>query len=65
MIKVTRLNGNDNWVNPHHIETMRCTPDVTLQMLSGKCYVVRESVQEVIDKIVSYRRSIGCLNDET
>ncbi|UZV89482.1 flagellar FlbD family protein, partial [Treponema pallidum] len=52
-------------VNPHHIETMRCTPDVTLQMLSGKCYVVRESVQEVIDKIVSYRRSIGCLNDET
>ncbi|WGV63998.1 flagellar FlbD family protein, partial [Treponema pallidum] len=48
MIKVTRLNGNENWVNPHHIETMRCTPDVTLQMLSGKCYVVRESVQEVI-----------------
>ena len=46
MIKLTRLNGTQYWINPHQIELIECNPDVTLNMLSGKHYIVKESVEE-------------------
>ena len=41
------------------IESMEANPDLTLTMLSGKKLVVRNSPDEIIEKIVSYRRKIG------
>ena len=64
MIKVTRLNGTEYWVNPHQIELIECKPDVTISMLSGKHYIVRESVEEVLEKIVAYRKRIGVFKNE-
>lgn len=64
MIQVTRLNGKEYWINPHQIETIECNPDVTLQMLSGKHIIVREKPDEVIDRIVAYRRRIGAFKNE-
>ena len=64
MIKVTRLNGEQYWVNPHQIEIIECNPDVTLSMLSGKHYVVKESVEEVLERIVAYRKHIGVFKNE-
>ena len=64
MIKVTRLNGEQYWVNPHQIEIIECNPDVTLGMLSGKHYVVKESVEEVLERIVAYRKHIGVFKNE-
>ncbi len=64
MIQVTRLNGQKYWINPHHIETIECKPDVTLQMLSGKFYVVKEAPEEVLEKIVAYRKKIGIFKNE-
>lgn len=63
MVEVTRLDGKKYWLNPHQIEYMEQTPDLTLTMLSGKKVVVRESPEEVIDRIVAYRRRIG-INQE-
>ncbi|MBQ3798685.1 MAG: flagellar FlbD family protein [Treponema sp.] len=63
MVEVTRLDGKRYWINPHQVEYMEETPDLTLTMLSGKKVVVRESPEEVIDRIVSYRRKIG-INQE-
>ncbi len=63
MVEVTRLDGKKYWVNPHQVEFMEQTPDLTLTMLSGKKVVVKESPDEVIEKIVSYRRKIG-INQE-
>ncbi len=63
MVEVTRLDGKRYWLNPHQIEYMEQTPDLTLTMLSGKKVVVRESPEEVIDRIVAYRRRIG-INQE-
>lgn len=63
MVEVTRLDGKRYWLNPHQIEYMEQTPDLTLTMLSGKKIVVRESPEEVIDRIVAYRRRIG-INQE-
>jgi flagellar protein FlbD len=64
MIAVTQLNGKQYWINPHQIEAIECNPDVTLVMLSGKRVVVREKPDEVIDRIVEYRRRIGAFKNE-
>ena len=44
MIKVTRLNNNEYYINPHQIESIEVHPDTTLLMLSGKYVVVKEKV---------------------
>jgi flagellar protein FlbD len=64
MIKVTRLNGKEYFINPHQIESIEIHPDTTLLMLSGKSVVVLEKVDEVIDRIVEYRRRIGYFKNE-
>lgn len=64
MIQVTRLNGKEYWINPHQIEAIECNPDVTLQMLSGKHIVVREKPDDIIDRIITYRRRIGAFKNE-
>ena len=64
MIKVTRLNGKEYYINPHQIEYIETRPDTTLMMLSDKSVVVKEGVNEVIDRIVEYRRRIGGFKNE-
>jgi len=64
MIEVTRLDGKVYYVNPHQIEYIECNPDTTLVMLSGKRLVVTESYDQVLEKIVAYRRLIGAFKSE-
>ncbi|GAB6393138.1 MAG: flagellar protein FlbD [Treponematales bacterium] len=64
MIKVTRLNGKEYYLNPHQIESIEINPDTTLLMLSGKSVVVLEKADEVINRIVEYRRRIGYFKNE-
>jgi len=64
MIKVTRLNGSEYFINPHQIESIEIHPDTTMLMLSGKYVVVREKVEEVINRIVEYRARIGGFKNE-
>ncbi|MDR0721508.1 MAG: flagellar FlbD family protein [Treponema sp.] len=64
MIKVTRLDGTEYYINPHQIESMELRPDTTILMLSGKYLVVRENAAVVIERIVAYRRQIGAFKNE-
>lgn len=64
MIEVTRLDGTKYWVNPHMIESMESTPDLTFAMLSGKKIVVKDKPSEVIEKIIAYRKQIGINTQE-
>ena len=64
MIDVLRLDGKKYWVNPHMIESMESNPDLTLTMLSGKKIVVKNSPEDVIEKIISYRKKIGINTQE-
>jgi flagellar protein FlbD len=64
MIQVTRLDGKEYYINPHQIESIEVHPDTTLLMLSGKHVVVREKVEDVINRIVEYRRQIGAFKNE-
>ena len=64
MVKVTRLNGKEYYINPHQIESIDVHPDTTLLMLSGKSLVVKDTVEELIQKIVEYRKQIGAFKNE-
>lgn len=64
MVRVTRLDGAEYFVNPHQIEYIEANPDTTLMMLSGKRLVVREDYQTIFDEIVDYRRLIGSFKNE-
>ena len=64
MIVVTRLDGKQYWINPHQIESIELNPDVTLLRLSGKKIVVKDPVEEILNRIVEYRRRIGGFKNE-
>jgi flagellar protein FlbD len=64
MIEVTRLDGRTYYVNPHQIEYIEANPDTTMVMLSGKRLVVREPYEQILERIVSYRRLIGAFKNE-
>jgi flagellar protein FlbD len=59
MIKVTRLDGIEYYVNPHQIESIEINPDTTLVMLSGKHLIVRDGVDDVLANIEAYHRRIS------
>ncbi len=61
MILLTRLNGQVININDDLIEVIETTPDTLLSMATGKKYIVRESVDEVLARIVDFRRR--CFSD--
>ena len=58
MIKLTKLDGTDYYVNPHQIECIEIRPDTVLVMLSGKTHIVRNEVDDVLEKIDVYRKRL-------
>lgn len=61
MIKLKRINGKEFVVNSDLIEFVEETPDTVLSLITGKKIIVSDSIDEVIEKIVEYRRKIGIL----
>jgi len=64
MIKVTRLNKKEYYINPHQIESIETHPDTTILLLSGKSVIVRETVEDLIEGIIEYRKQIGGFKNE-
>ena len=58
MIRVTRLNGDQFALNPDLIERVEAHPDTVAFLVDGTKYVVKESVDEVLQEIREYRASI-------
>lgn len=59
MVKLTRLNGKEFVINDDLIEMMEATPDTIITMTNGNKIVVSESVDEVIRRIIAFRRMAG------
>ncbi len=64
MIKVTRFDKSEFWVNPHLIEFMEETPDTVITLISGKKVVVKEKVKDILKKIIEYRKKLGINSQE-
>jgi len=58
MISVTRLNDKEYIINSDLIESLEANPDTTITMTTGKKIIVKESIDEVIDKVTTYKRKI-------
>ena len=58
MIYVTRLNRTPVVLNCDLIEHMETTPDTVISLTSGQKFMVLESAEEIIDRVVQYRRMI-------
>jgi len=63
MILVTRLNGSAFALNADLIERVETTPDTVVSLVDGRRYVVSESAQEIIDRVVAFRASILVVAD--
>lgn len=58
MIKVTRLNGKEYLINFDLIETIEETPDTVITLRDGKKYVVLEKTDEIIDRIIEFKKKV-------
>ncbi len=56
MIKLHRFNGEEFLLNENHIEIMEAHPDTVITLTNDRKYLVRESVDEVIDLIRQFIR---------
>ena len=59
MIHLTRLNQVPLVINSDLIEHIEVTPDTVVVLTSGEKYLVLESADEVIDRVVNFRRAIS------
>lgn len=58
MIRLTRLNGSEFSLNPDLIHRAEETPDTVLTLIDGSRYVVVESLDDIIARIVGYRARV-------
>lgn len=55
MIKLTRVDDKVIVVNEDFIENVSQAPDTIITMQSGRCYVVKETLDEIIEKSKDYK----------
>ena len=58
MIKLHKLNGAEIIVNAELIESVEAAPDTVLNLATGNRFLVKNSVDEVIAKIVEYKKKV-------
>lgn len=58
MIRLTRLNRAPMVLNSDLIEHIDVTPDTVITLTTGQILRVRETAEQVIDRIVRFRRLI-------
>jgi flagellar protein FlbD len=60
MIKVTRLNDTDVIINAELIEHIKPGIDTVISLTNGTSFLVKESWQEVVDRVIAYKQRIAC-----
>ncbi len=58
MISITKLNDKELIINCDLIEFVEATPDTTITMTTGRKIIAQESVDDVIDKVIQFKKKI-------
>ena len=58
MIVITLLNAHVIAINPDLITRIDVTPDTTISLLNGDKIIAKETLDEVMGKILEFRRAI-------
>jgi len=59
MIHVTRLNHTPVVLNSDLIEQVEMTPDTVISLTTGQKIMVLESSDEIVERVLNFRRSIA------
>ncbi|MCL2121382.1 MAG: flagellar FlbD family protein [Clostridiales bacterium] len=62
MITLTKLDGTIFALNSDLIETIVENPDTTVHLTIKKFYIVKETMDEVVEKVVDFRKEINGVN---
>lgn len=55
MIFVTRLNGQEIYVNADQILFLESSPETILTLQNGKKITVKETIPQVVDRVVEFK----------
>jgi flagellar protein FlbD len=58
MIRVTRLDQSQFYLNAEYIQSVESTPDTHIVLVNGHSYVVTEPDDEVVSSIMRYRQAV-------
>ena len=58
MVQLTRLNQETFLLNPDLIEQVEITPTTVITLSNSHKLLVRESAEEVLQRILEFRRSV-------
>lgn len=58
MIKLTKLNNEEFVINCYQIMTIDIIPESKITLMNKEHFIVKESVDEIIDRIVEYNRRL-------
>lgn len=59
MVCLTRINHTPFVLNAELIEQIETTPDTVISLTNGQKVMVLESADEVVGRVIAYRRSIA------
>ncbi len=62
MITLTRLHGQRFALNPDLIERVESTPDTIITLVDGTRHVVKESVDQVVERVRHFRATVLALS---
>jgi len=60
MIQLTRLNNQPLVLNSDLIKFVEQAPDTVITLVTGEKLVIRETVPEVLERILQFRRTVLC-----
>ena len=58
MIKLTRMDGTEVYINPDLIAFLEETPDTHITLVNGTSYIFTEPARIVIERIVRFKANI-------
>jgi Uncharacterized protein, possibly involved in motility len=58
MIKVVGLDSKEYVLNADHIEKLEEIPESVITLTNGKKYLVKESNDEIVRRVIEYKRKI-------
>jgi len=67
MIQLTRLDGKAIFLNTTNIQWIETLPDTTITILSGARIIVREKIEDILNKIderIKYENSLNLKEKE-
>ncbi len=64
MIVLTKMNNDRFLVNHNQIECIECIPESKVIMMNHDYYLVRETAEEIIQKIADYNAKVQDIHRE-